>query len=107
MEILRKSGFTFESLNNREVTKEEFDVAPDHMKTPLPLIYQSGFLTIKSKDKASKLYTLDFPNDEVRTSMANSLLPITRIGVNFDSDNGEITEWKIEADYETAVDSKD
>ncbi len=75
VEILKKSEFTFESMANREVAKEEFDVAPDHMQTPLPLIYQSGYLTIKKREPFGGVYTLDFPNDEVRVSMAGSLLP--------------------------------
>ena len=33
---------------------------------PIPLIYQSGYLTIKDYDKEFQLYRLAFPNDEVR-----------------------------------------
>lgn len=38
---------------------------------PIPLIYQSGYLTIKSYDKEFKLYTLEFPNEEVRFGFLN------------------------------------
>ncbi|MBR3732755.1 MAG: PD-(D/E)XK nuclease domain-containing protein [Spirochaetales bacterium] len=41
----------------------------------LPLFYQSGYLTIKSYDKESKLYTLGLPNYEVRSGFYESLLP--------------------------------
>ena len=39
------------------------------------MIYQSGYLTIKDYDKSLKLYTLGFPNDEVRYGFLNFLLP--------------------------------
>ena len=42
---------------------------------PLPMIYQSGYLTIKGYDDDVKLYTLGFPNDEVRYGFLNFLVP--------------------------------
>ena len=42
---------------------------------PIPLIYQSGYLTIKEFDKEFKIYTLGFPNDEVRYGFLNFLVP--------------------------------
>ena len=42
---------------------------------PIPLIYQSGYLTIKEFDREFKMYTLDFPNDEVRYGFLNFLVP--------------------------------
>ena len=42
---------------------------------PIPLIYQSGYLTIKGFDKEFKIYTLGFPNDEVRYGFLNFLIP--------------------------------
>ena len=45
------------------------------MTTPLPLLYQSGYLTIKRYDPLFSIYTLDYPNKEVRLGMLNSLAP--------------------------------
>ncbi|WP_455630589.1 ATP-binding protein [Parabacteroides sp.] len=42
---------------------------------PIPLIYQSGYLTIKGYDKEFGLYSLGFPNDEVRYGFLNFILP--------------------------------
>ena len=42
---------------------------------PIPLIYQSGYLTIKDYDRRFKNYTLGFPNDEVRYGFLNFLVP--------------------------------
>ena len=40
-----------------------------------PLLYQSGYITIKDYDKELDLYTLDIPNKEVRIGLMKSLLP--------------------------------
>jgi hypothetical protein len=41
---------------------------------PLPLLYQTGYLTITDYDTVSRRYTLDFPNGEVRSSFYEALL---------------------------------
>ena len=45
------------------------------MKSILPLLYQSGYITIKDYNTASTLYTLDIPNNEIRVGLMESLLP--------------------------------
>ena len=40
-----------------------------------PLLYQSGYITIKAYDRIIDLYTLDIPNNEVRIGLMRSLLP--------------------------------
>lgn len=45
------------------------------VSNPIPLIYQSGYLTIKDFDKEFKIYRLGFPNDEVRYGFLNFLVP--------------------------------
>ncbi len=42
---------------------------------PVPILFQAGYLTIKSYDPESRLYTLGFPNDEVRYGFLENLLP--------------------------------
>lgn len=42
---------------------------------PLPLLYQSGYLTIRDYDEEFGLYTLGFPNNEVQYGFLNSLVP--------------------------------
>lgn len=42
---------------------------------PIPLIYQSGYLTIKDFDREFGNYLLQFPNDEVRYGFINFLVP--------------------------------
>ncbi|UTC76866.1 ATP-binding protein [Treponema sp. OMZ 799] len=44
-------------------------------KNPLPILFQSGYLTIKEYIEESNLYRLGFPNDEVRFGFLKNLLP--------------------------------
>lgn len=52
---------------------EAFDESFDSYQSPLPVLYQSGYLTIKSYHREDDIYTLGFPNKEVRTGFASSL----------------------------------
>ena len=45
------------------------------MLNALPLLYQSGYLTIKDYDREGEIYTLSIPNQEVRVGFAQGLLP--------------------------------
>jgi len=47
-------------------TPQDFDDYKADAKRPLPMIYQSGYLTIKKYKRLTNFYLLDFPNDEVR-----------------------------------------
>lgn len=44
-------------------------------RTPLPILFQTGYLTIKDYDPYFREYTLDFPNDEVKEGFIECLLP--------------------------------
>ena len=63
------------SLDHLEEPADAFDLPTESMETALPLLYQSGYLTIKGYDPDSGVYTLDFPNQEVRVGYASGLLP--------------------------------
>ena len=52
-----------------------FDSPTENMKTITPLLYQSGYITIKSYDKMSQLFTLDLPNKEIKVGLFENLLP--------------------------------
>jgi len=63
-----------------EAPASAFDQPTENMEDALPLLYQSGYLTIKSYDRESGTYTLSIPNQEVRIGYVQGLLP-TYIGV--------------------------
>ena len=53
-----------------------FDVPTEAMDDALPLLYQSGYLTIKDYDPEIEAYTLSIPNQEVRVGFAKGIIPI-------------------------------
>ena len=71
---MRKFNTNILELDKLEVSASQFDVPTEAMTTALPLLYQSGYLTIKSFDNDSKLYTLDFPNAEVKVGFLENFL---------------------------------
>ena len=64
------------SLDKLEVPSSAFDQPTENMQDALPLLYQSGYLTIKDYDSDLQAYTLSIPNQEVRIGYARGLLPI-------------------------------
>ena len=69
------------SLDSLEVPVSAFDQPTENMHDALPLLYQSGYLTIKGYDSDLQSYHLAIPNQEVRVGYVNGLLP-TYIGLN-------------------------
>jgi hypothetical protein len=68
------------TLDDMEESADSFDVPTEAMTTALPLLYQSGYLTIKGYDREAMTYTLSIPNQEVRTGYTKGLLP-TYVGL--------------------------
>ena len=64
------------AVEEMEVFSSEFDQPTEAMLSALPLLYQSGYLTIKSYDRGSGTYTLSIPNQEVRIGYVEGLLPV-------------------------------
>ena len=62
-------------VDGSEASVEEFDAPTENMHSVLPLFYQSGYLTIKDYDPEFSIYTLGYPNKEVRTGLLNALYP--------------------------------
>ena len=69
------------SLEGMSVPATAFDKPTEAMEDSLPLLYQSGYLTIKDYDRESAIYDLAFPNQEVRVGYTQGLLPVY-IGLN-------------------------
>ena len=66
--LVRLLGHTREGLDEltgRYYRPEEFADYKADVERPLPMIYQSGYLTIKGYDREENEFLLDFPNDEV------------------------------------------
>lgn len=63
------------SLEHIEASASAFDRPTEAMDDALPLLYQSGYLTIKDYEKMTDSYTLAIPNNEVRVGFADGLIP--------------------------------
>ena len=68
------------ALDSMEVPSAAFDRPTEAMEDALPLLYQSGYVTIKDYERESQMYTLGIPNKEVRVGFTEGLLP-TYIGL--------------------------
>ena len=75
LEMLRKFYIVPSKIGNNRALASAFDAPTESMKSILPLLYQSGYITIKDYNSASRLYTLDIPNNEIRVGLMESLLP--------------------------------
>jgi len=69
------------ALDTLEVPASAFDQPTENMQDALPLLYQSGYLTIKDYNPDLQSYHLAIPNQEVRVGYVNGLLP-TYTGLN-------------------------
>ncbi len=76
VELLKESDYDLRTLiDGIETSASSFTEYRVDANNPIPLIYQSGYLTIKDYDKEFQLYRLAFPNDEVRYGFLNFLVP--------------------------------
>ena len=80
IKMLDKFGVEPSEIENKKATVEDFDAPTERMTSITPLLYQSGYITIKDYDKELDLYTLDIPNKEVRIGLMKSLLPHYVVG---------------------------
>lgn len=72
IDILKKHDYCITDLNKAQV---KVNMMNNVDFNPIPVIYQSGYLTIKSYDERFKNYQLGFPNKEVEEGILNTLLP--------------------------------
>lgn len=75
LKMLDKYGVEPSEIGRKMAAVEDFDAPTERMTSILPLLYQSGYITIKDFDKELNLYALDIPNKEVRIGLMKSLLP--------------------------------
>ena len=75
IEMMRKFNVIPSMLKPSNVMASGFDAPTENMSSIMPLLYQSGYMTIKDYNRAANLYTLDIPNNEIRIGLMESLLP--------------------------------
>ena len=76
IEMMRKFGTTPMDIGESEMADvSDFDAPTETMESIVPLLYQSGYVTIKDYDEETYLYELGIPNKEIRIGLFKSLLP--------------------------------
>ena len=75
IEMLRKFDVLPSEIKNIEAEAFDFDAPTENMQSITPLLYQSGYITIKDYNKNFNYYTLSIPNKEVRIGLLRSLVP--------------------------------
>lgn len=73
--LLQHDNFPLPELTEGEVSGELLDSIDSMDKSPLPVVYQSGYLTIKGYDDRFQMFRLGFPNKEVEEGFIKFLIP--------------------------------
>lgn len=72
---LQKTNYPLEMITREELTADTLNSIEMMDENPLPLLYQSGYLTIRGYDQEFKTYCLGFPNREVEEGFIKYLVP--------------------------------
>ena len=73
--MMRKFHTDLTEIDGSTAMQEDFDAPTENMHNVLPLFYQSGYLTIKGYNPRSGMYTLGYPNEEVKVGLMRILIP--------------------------------
>lgn len=73
--LLKKSHYNLYEMAHEQTSSAVLNSIDANSLSPIPVIYQSGYLTIKGYDKEFGIYKLGFPNKEVEEGFINYLLP--------------------------------
>ena len=75
LDVLQDTNLPIDDLDRIELKAERFNKPIMEDVDPIPLLYHSGYLTIKDYDEEFNTYTIGFPNEEVRQGLVDSLIP--------------------------------
>jgi hypothetical protein len=72
LDLLKSNNMLLPELEGIAATKDMFDTPTDSIASPIPVLYQSGYITIK--ESRNGMYKLGIPNEEVRQGLSQSML---------------------------------
>ena len=75
VKLLKKHHYDLEQMAHEETDAQVLNSIDSESANPIPVIYQSGYLTIKGYDERFGIYRLGFPNREVEEGFIRFLLP--------------------------------
>ena len=90
MRLLANNHENINELAGKEYSAAEFVDYKATRQKPLPMLYQSGYLTIKGYDPTFDVYRLDFPNEEVRSGM------VALLASDYFSDENYSNSWLVD-----------
>lgn len=93
--MLRQFGVLPTEIAPTEAVSSSFNAPTENMKTITPLLYQSGYVTIKEYDPETRIYTLDIPNKEIKVGLFDNLLPNYVDGVSAERGNVAIAKMSL------------
>lgn len=76
VDLLKMHNYRLLDITREKVSGDVINSVDSMSTNPIPMIYQSGYLTIKGYDERFKKYRLGFPNKEVEEGFLNFLLPL-------------------------------
>ena len=105
IKTLRHYHVNVMDIEKKNCDVDDFDVSPEQMTTALPILYQSGYLTIKKYNPLLHRYTLEYPNKEVKVGMLKSLAPNYLSPIQLDNSSlvGDFLEKLYDDDLEGAM----
>ena len=74
--LLKEADYDLNNLQKEQVSADVLNSIDSMSRNPIPVIYQSGYLTIKGYDERFKIYKLGFPNKEVEDGFIKYLTPM-------------------------------
>src|SRR5574344_192149 len=75
VQLLKDADYELPDMTQSHITADVLNSIDSMSQNPIPVIYQSGYLTIKDYDERCNMYELGFPNKEVENGFMNYLLP--------------------------------
>lgn len=76
VDMLKKTDYDLRNLEGIEVSAASLTDYRADFRNPIPMLYQSGYLTIKGYNNRYNLYRLGYPNEEVKYGFLNFLIPL-------------------------------
>lgn len=71
--VMRQHNISIQQLEGKQYPLRRFDAPTERISDPIPVLYQSGYLTLKDYNPIENEFVLGFPNQEVREGFAHSL----------------------------------
>ena len=71
--VMRQHNISLQQIEHLHARLDRFDAPTERISDPIPVLFQSGYLTLKSYNPIERKFELGFPNGEVREGFATSL----------------------------------